>query len=177
MPDLLRYPGRGFRSGSKARGHKSAGVLTHARPDMGKAAQGAGLCEFGGDFGASFAQRVSPLCAGGQARTSMSGWRKGENEPPRARRRRMKGGNKGLRQGAMVHSETWLRGGSWNCSSRRRYARAVASRMRRTRVRWLATKSPCRTVTWQEASPCTGMRLRPKRSRRLLRLSAELRRL
>jgi hypothetical protein len=31
-------------------------------------------------------------------------------------------------------------------------------------------------VTWQEAKPCTGIRLRPNRSRMLLRLSAQLRR-
>jgi hypothetical protein len=76
----------------------------------------------------------------------------------------------------MPHSETWLRGEPWNGSSRRRYLRALASRMSRIRVFCLANKSPCKTVTWLEADPCTGIRLRPNRSRRLLRLSAQLRR-
>ena len=169
-------PPRAFAAGRKPEGANLRGCSSMLAQIWGEGAQEHGLCEFGGDLEASFAQRVGPLCAAGQARTSVSRWRAGEIEPPRAHECRMRGKNSGLGQGAIPHSERWLRGERWNCASRRGYPRAVASRMRRTRVRWLATKSPCRTVTWQAASPCTGIRLSPKCCRMLLRLSAELRR-
>ena len=53
---------------------------------------------------------------------------------------------------------------------------SLASRISRMSVCWLAMKSACRMATCPAAEPCTGSRFRPRRSRTLLRLSAELRR-
>jgi hypothetical protein len=167
---------QGFRSGSKAPGGKSVGRQGFVTQVWGKVAQRPGLYEFADDFRTSFAQRIRPLCAAGRARMGVPGQQREGNDRPKPHECRMRSRNVGLRQGAIPHSGTWLRGESGNCANRRRYPRAVASRMRRTSVRWLATKSPCRTVTWQEDSLCTGIRLSPNRSRTLLRLSAELRR-
>jgi hypothetical protein len=82
----------------------------------------------------------------------------------------------GLEAGGNAPLRNRAEKGAWICPSCQRYLRAVASRMSRTRVHWLATKSAWRMVTWQEAKPCTGIRLSPNRSRTLLRLSAQLRR-
>ena len=166
-----------YTSGSKARRQRCAGVLSLLAQMWGKRVRRTGLCEFVGRFRVWFAQRVSRLCAASRSRTSMFGWRTRESELPKSRQRHTGGKNGGWRQEAVSHSAQRLREECGDCSICRRYREATdASRMSRTRVRWLATKSASRTVAWQEAKPWTGIRLRPNRSRTLLRLSAELRR-
>jgi hypothetical protein len=153
------------------------GVLPHARPDMGESGAEAWVVRV--------CRRLWGLiCAADEAHVR-SGWGKNRyawivregNARPEPHERQMRSEREGLWQGAIAPLRDIAERRVVECARRRRYpSTSVASRMRRTRVRWLATKSPCRTVTWQGAAPCTGIRLSPNRSRTLLRLSAELRR-
>jgi len=100
----LRKPVEGFRSGSKARGRKSTGVWSWLTQIWGKVAQRLGLHEFVDQFRASFAQRVSPVCAAGRTRTSVLGQSEEEKQVSQASRVPKGGRNEDLWQGVISHS-------------------------------------------------------------------------
>ena len=173
---LVNIGHRGLSQRVESPRHKSAGVLRLASPDVEASGPSLGLKELADDFWAAIAQRVSSVLRSGSdkngsAWTSRGGRRMspGSHAPDREQKRGLAaGGNTSLRDKAERGAMAQLKRSS--------YLKAVAWRMSRIRVFWLATKSPCRTVTWPGASPCTPIRLSPNRSKMLLRLSAQLRR-
>jgi hypothetical protein len=130
------------------------------RPDIVANSTESGLYEFVNDFWAAIAQQVRALCAAGETLAAQRVGREGFNPNSQEGKTRILG----LKVWVESQKRKFEAGGNAPLSdipergtdgglNRRGYLRAVASQMRRTRVRWLATKSPCRTVTWQEVKP------------------------